>query len=984
LRTAARSRGTRQPFSEIVWIRAMSDSIEPVFETAWTNSSVTSTEVLDLVQLRRIEAVHRGFLYQHLFAAGCLLRLADAGGHSVSVERDEDVEVDLPGRSLYFQIKTRAAVLQRSDVAGALQRFEEIRHAHNRGARSGTAQFRIIANVSPSEVLLSDLNSAAWPADVQIRWPGSPTVREDAPLPPAWSDLAEAVAWCSEAARNIPFAAIAPGTLVWKLAAQVQFSATGNDDEHPAHTFLSADLPILFEQIVEQLQEFPSGPDDYRPQINELTLESNKRICIVAGLSGAGKTTWAAQAVQHCAGPTVYFDVADIPSPAIATSLAREFAARFLGGGNGAARAGILSFSFGLDMLRALDRHLEIAPVPIVVIDNAHRAAPRDLFEISGACSHVCFVFLVQPWPGMTELEALCHDPAEWLAGWDTDTVGAEFVNAGCKIDPATAERWRAATAGMPLFVKNAAHLAANLCGGDAARFADEVDTEAHAAPTVQETILERMIAGLSDDARMALATLSLSTAPLSRDEVGRLLDALPPPKAPWGRSLRELTACGGLQIFANGHLKVHDAVRVLGRNLQSDLLAEVLLSARTLLRDILFQSLSGGFDLVRFGMWLRLLPVTGAFETLVDIATLDLFHEFGDTTDLRAVLEDAANIDELDDTGKFWTLDALAFWDWQTGRRGETFASLVNQMATLISRGTLGRREQSALLMKRMLSAATNADPEAVDIAFREAVQEVQTRTELMRLLKYNYAVALFHLGRYQDAENVTVLLSQEYYEVLGLEPAQVVGVNPPEILAALGGEAADHQDNLKQLGDCLSLYAMSRRHRGSESGLSEMLAFKFYFMAGAYRSAVKAGQEVVDGFLRILRDPEEARQFMERHLLPLISKMGLVTNMVSVRAQYAVVLAYCGYVEKARKEMGLLEPFAPALTPEAQHELHDQVQLIEAIENGHKGLPSAAPKLPAVSEQNAQRRIIKVGRNEPCPCGSGKKYKKCCLSDS
>jgi preprotein translocase subunit SecA len=24
---------------------------------------------------------------------------------------------------------------------------------------------------------------------------------------------------------------------------------------------------------------------------------------------------------------------------------------------------------------------------------------------------------------------------------------------------------------------------------------------------------------------------------------------------------------------------------------------------------------------------------------------------------------------------------------------------------------------------------------------------------------------------------------------------------------------------------------------------------------------------------------------------------------------------------------------------------------------------------------------RSNKVGRNEPCPCGSGKKYKKCCL---
>ncbi|HCS75454.1 MAG TPA: hypothetical protein DIW17_16465 [Clostridiales bacterium] len=21
-----------------------------------------------------------------------------------------------------------------------------------------------------------------------------------------------------------------------------------------------------------------------------------------------------------------------------------------------------------------------------------------------------------------------------------------------------------------------------------------------------------------------------------------------------------------------------------------------------------------------------------------------------------------------------------------------------------------------------------------------------------------------------------------------------------------------------------------------------------------------------------------------------------------------------------------------------------------------------------------------VKIGRNEPCPCGSGKKYKKCC----
>jgi len=33
----------------------------------------------------------------------------------------------------------------------------------------------------------------------------------------------------------------------------------------------------------------------------------------------------------------------------------------------------------------------------------------------------------------------------------------------------------------------------------------------------------------------------------------------------------------------------------------------------------------------------------------------------------------------------------------------------------------------------------------------------------------------------------------------------------------------------------------------------------------------------------------------------------------------------------------------------------------------------PAAAPAVTAVPR-------AKVGRNDPCPCGSGKKYKKCC----
>jgi len=32
-------------------------------------------------------------------------------------------------------------------------------------------------------------------------------------------------------------------------------------------------------------------------------------------------------------------------------------------------------------------------------------------------------------------------------------------------------------------------------------------------------------------------------------------------------------------------------------------------------------------------------------------------------------------------------------------------------------------------------------------------------------------------------------------------------------------------------------------------------------------------------------------------------------------------------------------------------------------------------------VDKQPVQRETIKVGRNEKCPCGSGKKFKKCCM---
>ena len=47
--------------------------------------------------------------------------------------------------------------------------------------------------------------------------------------------------------------------------------------------------------------------------------------------------------------------------------------------------------------------------------------------------------------------------------------------------------------------------------------------------------------------------------------------------------------------------------------------------------------------------------------------------------------------------------------------------------------------------------------------------------------------------------------------------------------------------------------------------------------------------------------------------------------------------------------------------------------VRLKQQKRRGGERYTDDSPKQPA-------RKESKVGRNDPCPCGSGKKYKKCC----
>jgi preprotein translocase subunit SecA len=62
------------------------------------------------------------------------------------------------------------------------------------------------------------------------------------------------------------------------------------------------------------------------------------------------------------------------------------------------------------------------------------------------------------------------------------------------------------------------------------------------------------------------------------------------------------------------------------------------------------------------------------------------------------------------------------------------------------------------------------------------------------------------------------------------------------------------------------------------------------------------------------------------------------------------------------------------------SQEGTHDQLRPQQQQAVAHRGDDQGAA--PAGRKGTTQRRTDdKVGRNDPCPCGSGKKYKKCCM---
>ncbi|MCF8869965.1 SEC-C domain-containing protein [Xanthomonas campestris pv. campestris] len=153
---------------------------------------------------------------------------------------------------------------------------------------------------------------------------------------------------------------------------------------------------------------------------------------------------------------------------------------------------------------------------------------------------------------------------------------------------------------------------------------------------------------------------------------------------------------------------------------------------------------------------------------------------------------------------------------------------------------------------------------------------------------------------------------------------------------------------------------------------------AMKFYSMAGAIDSLIRVGQDLADEFID-RRDFPGARMVLEQYVMPVVVDNQLLNRHLDVRAQYAVVLAYCGLYSEAETEMGRIQAYEAGLSPEIRATLAGQRQLIAHIKANPIPQRHLGARSPSVRRNGPISAAVKVGRNEPCPCGSSKKFKKC-----
>jgi hypothetical protein len=933
--------------------------------------------VLDEAQVRRIENVHGGFLYQHLYAVSILLSGARLRWSYISVERDEDIEAKLPEHRLYIQVKKRTNNLTFGDISDVLERFAEIRKEHQSNQRAGAPVCWIISNAEPGPDLARRCQSD-WPADIYVRTPltctGDPSL-----LPVPGGSLPQMWQTCVRLAREIPHSTLQPDTLVWKLAALVQYLATGAMQNE--HTLKAEELQPLLEQLITQLQNLPEALDNYRPQENEPAYQSEEAVRLITGFSGSGKTSWVGEVGTHTADPLLYFDVAEMPSAGIPSALAREMAAFVLPDTSSERQKILLPGVSGIQSLRVIDRYVaEHRKGMTIVFDNAHRVANDVLSEIVRSMRSVKWIVLAQDWPGSELFVTSTGARAETLSGWSRETIAQEATSIGCFGSIEDFQRLHDLTGGLPMFAQDASRICNEAYQGNVASYVADLSGHISIHTTSQEVIVSQVLERLSEDTKAFASVLGIFTVPFHRDVVLQVTaPALRLTRTQAARQLRALHSWGIIRSSAGGDVILHDSFRLLVSELLSEVPATVVASAREELYQFVWAHREGGGP-DRFRLLARLMFETKRIQDLVDLLTnsAETVLEFGLGDEMAELLVMAANDTSLSPEDRFWAEDTLAYW--AINRKDvEAARPRIENIQALLKEFEPSETIRTAALSKELLFIGLESDLTKLQGAYRRAFASSQDAMA-RRIVTYNYAHGLLTGGCPDLAHKIATRLVGEYYLLLGISINDVLLHKLHQTKAKIR-DFDENRDEVKRLADSLDLQASAASRMGRVQTFAKLHAHKFFLLTSSFVSAVRVGLDFVDECLSERGDAVGARDFIEQFLLPLIHDQGMIGALVPVRCQYAVVLAFSGQFDLASNTLQELAPYIVEGTDQAS-EYEAQSRKVDRIKAGELRLrrPRQLPALKIPKKPIGNTK--KVGRNDPCPCRSGLKSKKCCGS--
>jgi hypothetical protein len=342
--------------------------------------------------------------------------------------------------------------------------------------------------------------------------------------------------------------------------------------------------------------------------------------------------------------------------------------------------------------------------------------------------------------------------------------------------------------------------------------------------------------------------------------------------------------------------------------------------------------------------------------------------RELGVSETIYGLVDEALNVGDLPDEDRFWAEDTLAFFDVDQGEVHRA-SERVERMRSLLDKASLESEHRAAFLNKKILLLSLQGNIAGIRAIVSEIAIEDAMRS---RIGRYNVACAELKLGDKTRGLEALMGLAEEYLQVCGLTIPGIFGVGVHKLAEHLAARRVE-TDDVRHAADCFDAVSKALRKNArtrAPAALWALWAMKFFDLAGAPLSIVRAGQDVADDLLAVTGSPEEARSFIENDLLRTVKRFGLAAHAIEVRAQYAVICAHCGDFERAESEMRALEPYVAGLPPEGQSGIAGQIGLIAELK--------ASAALHSRAAQPALQQ--KVGRNEPCPCGSGRKFKKCC----